>query len=276
MALKYNFELMKPFWQQIVCWVLLTQTVLFRIINNQENQKLFLNSIPNNQRARGLLAIDSKPVSNGHRPSNQTVVVGRKLSKLEKRLKFVQMVKRILTQSKSKGLKIESIKLGEHIKKVFGIKNITSYLTKLVGTADLNAKIKNLKAKIQHLKQANSTRRRKLQLQKSRNDSNGRKLLTEKKEFAPGFAGMPFPPFMMNGPHFHPPMNITINSIPNPVARGQMNPFELEQLNLSKQIEQMARLKDGLDDLESTVSVVSAKVKLNLNDKYSRLEQIND
>ncbi len=33
-------------------------------------------------------------------------------------------------------------------------------------------------------------------------------------KYAPGFAGMPFPPFMMNGPHFHPPYNITLNALP--------------------------------------------------------------
>lgn len=27
-------------------------------------------------------------------------------------------------------------------------------------------------------------------------------------QFKPNFAGMPYPPFLLNGPHYHPPMNI--------------------------------------------------------------------
>ena len=48
--------------------------------------------------------------------------------------------------------------------------------------------------------------------------SKARRLLVKNKgmdfKYSPGFAGMPFPPFMMNGPHFHPPYNITLNALP--------------------------------------------------------------
>lgn len=54
-----------------------------------------------------------------------------------------------------------------------------------------------------------------------------------KFNFLPGFAGMPFPPFMMNGPHFHPPINVTVNSIPNSNPSADLNPFEIERSNLS-------------------------------------------
>lgn len=50
-----------------------------------------------------------------------------------------------------------------------------------------------------------------------------------KFNFMPGFAGMPFPPFMMNGPHFHPPIDVTVNSIPNPNPKADLNPFEIEK-----------------------------------------------
>ena len=53
-----------------------------------------------------------------------------------------------------------------------------------------------------------------------------------KFNFLPGFAGMPFPPFMMNGPHFHPPIDVTVNSIPNPNPKADLNPFEIEKQNL--------------------------------------------
>ena len=41
-----------------------------------------------------------------------------------------------------------------------------------------------------------------------------------KFHFSPNFAGMPFPPFLLNGPHFHPPINVTINTLPHPNARA--------------------------------------------------------
>ena len=41
-----------------------------------------------------------------------------------------------------------------------------------------------------------------------------------KFHFSPNFAGMPFPPFLLNGPHFHPPINVTINTLPHPNSRA--------------------------------------------------------
>lgn len=270
--------MMKANWQQILCLAILTQSLLVRIIQRNDGPGHLASRILSSKEGdRGLQNINSEEAPQRSAPMDQTIVVGKKLSKLEKRLKFMEMVKKILSQSKTKNLKIESIKIGAHIKKIFGIKSISTYLSKLVGDANLDQKIDSLKTKIGEIKQAKVLQKRKLRIRKpiqSEVHSSGRAL--RKKEFVPGFAGMPFPPFMMNGPHFHPPMNITINSIPNPVARGQFNPFELEQLNLSNQLQQMARLKEGLDDLDSTLSVVSAKVKLGMNDKYSRLQQINE
>ena len=50
-----------------------------------------------------------------------------------------------------------------------------------------------------------------------------------KFNFLPGFAGMHFPSFMMNGPNFHPPIYVTVNSIPNPNPKADLNPFEIEK-----------------------------------------------
>ena len=66
----------------------------------------------------------------------------------------------------------------------------------------------------------------------------------------PGFAGMPFPPFMMKGPHFHPPVDVTVNSIPNPNPKADLNPFEIEKENLKSQINQLADVKSKLLSLD--------------------------
>ena len=268
---------MKRKLQQMLCLGILTQILLGRIVSFKDAQKY--------PSSRILVSGDgSKDQRNTNRaslvqrdaPADQTIVIQKKLSKLEKRVRFMKMIRGILWQSRMRGLTIESIKLGAHIKNIFGIKNVKYYLTKLLSNVNIDQKIKILNTKIKRLQQHKSLGQPNLKILKSittSSDSSGRILIN--KKFEPGFAGMPFPPFIMNGPHFHPPMNITINSIPNPVAKGQLNPFELEQLNLSNQLQQMARLKEGLDDLDSTLSVVSAKVKLNMNDKYNRLQQIN-
>lgn len=72
-----------------------------------------------------------------------------------------------------------------------------------------------------------------------------------KFNFLPGFAGMPFPPFMMNGPHYHPPINVTVNSIPNPNAKADLNPFEIERTNLNQQIGELGDIKSKLMSLDS-------------------------
>lgn len=41
-----------------------------------------------------------------------------------------------------------------------------------------------------------------------------------KFNFAPGFAGMPFPPFLLNGPHYHAPFNLNVNTLPFPNPRA--------------------------------------------------------
>lgn len=44
--------------------------------------------------------------------------------------------------------------------------------------------------------------------------------------FAPGFAGMPFPPFLLNGPHYHAPMNVNVNVPPKANIRGD-SPYQV-------------------------------------------------
>lgn len=52
-------------------------------------------------------------------------------------------------------------------------------------------------------------------------DSNEEKENNRSKfNFSPNFAGMPFPPFLLNGPHFHPPIKVVINTLPHPNTRA--------------------------------------------------------
>ena len=41
------------------------------------------------------------------------------------------------------------------------------------------------------------------------------------------YSTTPFPPFVMNGPNFHAPMNIRINAIPHSNPRTSKNPYNI-------------------------------------------------
>lgn len=81
-----------------------------------------------------------------------------------------------------------------------------------------------------------------------------------KFNFLPGFAGMPFPPFMMNGPHFHPPIDVTVNSIPNPNPKADLNPFEIENANLQTQINSLSDIKTKMFKVESDLNQVNQQI----------------
>ena len=96
-----------------------------------------------------------------------------------------------------------------------------------------------------------------------------------KFNFLPGFAGMPFPPFMMNGPHFHPPIDVTVNSIPNPNPKADLNPFEIEKANLQTQINNLDDVKSKLMVIDSRMAQLNQNIIDGLDDKYTKLVQIS-
>ena len=95
-------------------------------------------------------------------------------------------------------------------------------------------------------------------------------------QFLPGIAGVPFPPMMMNGPHYHPPVSVTVNSIPNPNPRSTLNPFEIEQSNLTKQVDELKKIKQNLKQLTSSLGQIDEDVETKLNEKYQRVLEIGN
>ena len=57
---------------------------------------------------------------------------------------------------------------------------------------------------------------------------------------------MPFPPMVMNGPHFHPPMNITINQLPNMNPRAENNPIGIQVKEYKRETEQLEKIIDKI------------------------------
>ena len=93
----------------------------------------------------------------------------------------------------------------------------------------------------------------------------------EKFNFLPGYAGMPFPPFMMNGPHFHPPLNVTVNAIPNRDSKRELNPYEIEEENLKNQQEAMKPLTGQMKTIIEQLGNVTSDINVKLADKYDKV-----
>ena len=93
-------------------------------------------------------------------------------------------------------------------------------------------------------------------------------------QFLPGIAGIPYPPMMMNGPHYHPPVSVTVNSIPNPNPRSTMNPFEIEQANLQNTLTSLADISNQLGNVNEQVKGMGSKMTMELDSKFNRILQM--
>ena len=240
--------------------------------------------------------IMERKLSDEPKVSPQKYKVEHKLSKMERQLKFMKVVQGILKNAKKKNLEIQSIKLGANVKKIFHNKNVSKDLNKYVNDKNFDRKLRHLERKVRKLKlKQTQTGKRKAENgsgamgfagegaqgdqfpeRQSKLSAAGGGGDMMKFNFLPGFAGMPFPPFMMNGPHFHPPVAVTVNSIPNPNPRSVLNPFEIEQSNLKKQIDELSNVKDSLSMLEAKMNRVDNNIQLSLDDKYNRILQLNN
>ncbi len=225
--------------------------------------------------------------------SPEHVKIDSQLSAEDKKLKFMKIIGHILDVAKSKNLDIKSIKLGSDIQRVFDNPNIKEDLNQFVNDPNFHEKLQKLQRKVERAKKS-----RKLVLKKKHQKLQGplgmagglaggmaggmaggagaRKPGSMNFQFLPGIAGVPFPPMMMNGPHYHPPVSVTVNSIPNPNPRSTLNPFEIEQSNLSKQVEQLRNIKENLKKLNDGLSAIDDDVENTLNQKYQRVLEIGN
>ena len=222
-------------------------------------------------------------------PSIQTVSVKSSLDKQSKKLKFLKTIQGILSQAKERKLAIKSIQLGSDLKRVFDNQNLETELGKYVNDPHFDQKIAKLEQTVKRKQGLKKAKARQLQLRrnlgrKSRkmNEDFGGKSGGAGKggnkmnfSFMPGFAGMPFPPLMMRGPNFHPPMNFTVNSIPNPNPRSALNPFEIEQSNLSKQVDSLKGIFGMLKSLTTDLKVIDEDVENKLDEKLQRVLEIH-
>jgi hypothetical protein len=165
-----------------------------------------------------------------------------------KKLKFMKIIASILETAKARHLKVKDIKLGSHLKKVFENPGLTHTLAKYINDPKFLQKYQTEKRKYRNYLRAR--KQRLIEIAKRKKNQNTRRELANDKQqkftFEPGFAGMPSPPFMMNGPHFHPPLNITINALPHPNPRTESNPVLLEHDDLEKHKEHFQKIRQAL------------------------------
>ena len=215
-----------------------------------------------------------------------------KLTNQERKLKFYKIIQNILKKAKDKNLEIKSIKLGSKLQSIFKNKDLKSELNRFLNDKNFDYKISKLEAQLKATKTAQSiSKSRRLSISRrldpklitgglkppgASDDSKGGSGGKMNFQFLPGIAGVPFPPMMMNGPHYHPPVSVTVNSIPNPNPRSTLNPFEIEQSNLSQQVEELKGIKTTLKTLNIKLNAVDEDVETKLNEKYQRVLEIGN
>lgn len=234
--------------------------------------------------------------------------LSKKVKKLEQKSRLLDLAKRIQEQTKKNKVKVKNIRLGKKLKKRMGDSHLERHLKNLISKRNLKKIItknkRDLRKAIKKMKRKNRNKKRKKkninkqsQIQSTNNPNptvsrglvggssmgggsssssgSGGEQDMSKFNFMPGFAGMPFPPFMMNGPHFHPPLNVTVNSLPNQDSRLEMNPYEIEETNLKTQTESMKPLEDQMKEIMNNIRGISGDANVQLNQQYDEIEQLN-
>lgn len=150
-----------------------------------------------------------------------------KLARLQRKAKLLKIALRIHAKASNSGLEVKRIILGKKVKKELKVDG--ALLKKLASSSHLSRKLRRTTNKIAKLK--NELKRKKLLAKKRQRKLNPFAKKEENKtdfKFEPNFGGMPYPPFLLNGPHFHPPMKIVINTLPYPNPRAS-NFYQIAQ-----------------------------------------------
>lgn len=236
--------------------------------------------------------------------------VSKELRTLIRERKLIDMVLNIRKNAKKKKLQIKNVMIGKNLKKMESGRKLFKNVQKYLNTPNLKRKLrsilKSIKRARKKAKRLALKKKKKKNLASSKNNISNpnfpsnqpRKMplsaISQMKNkvpgaggagagsgnlmkfnFLPGFAGMPFPPFMMNGPHFHPPLNVTVNSLPNPNPRAQLNPKEIEEENVKTQLNALHPIADKLDHVLREIDSIGKESSVNLDDKYQRVINLN-
>lgn len=193
-------------------------------------------------------------------------------SKLQKQLRLFKLANSIKRKAKRRGLRIKKVSLGHNVKNIVGDRNISKHLSDYLEDKNLKSRIlklsRRLKTKDKYTgnKGAITPNNKKLETPKGALPSptlkkHRRHLNNElaKFDYLPGPAG-PFggiPPMMMNPIHMHPPLNITVNRVPDKSYSKHIHPLELQKIDLNGHKEQLNELKNELNKARDEAEQVS-------------------
>ena len=232
--------------------------------------------------------IPSKDVSKHRKISKNRfspVQTTRRDNKKQRALIFeenlVKLALSIQKKAHDKKLKIKQVYLGGKVRKTLKDKRLATHLSSLLSSDSLSRRLKTLKRKIRsEARKSKLSRRRKAHPNRdlagmpsstgAKGGAKGGQDLS-KFNFLPGYAGMPFPPFMMNGPHFHPPLNVTVNAIPNRDSKMELNPSEIEEENLKNQSRSLEPLEEKMKAIVEKMINIEGDVNVELDKHYHKV-----
>jgi hypothetical protein len=253
-----------------VLWILELKPIMGRVVVQDSvvrMRRIKRQSIPG-------LSQDFKALFERRLQDNAPKIFSRKFminhSDNYKKLKFMKIVASILETARTRNLSVKKIKLGSHLKRIFENANLKQSLAEFINDPKFMQKYRSEKKR--YRRYLKLKKQRLMQLKETSKKAEILRKLNPKKQaisFEYGPTGFPIPPIRVGGPVFHPPMNVTINALPNPNPRTETDPIslELEDLNIQKRdlteirkkITDNQGLKDALDDLKISTTNAAAK-----------------
>ena len=235
----------------------------------------------------------SQPKELSFTPKIVTKQKGKKLRKLLEQENILRLAQSIKSQAKKHKLKIKRVYLGQKAKSKFKDSSLERDLSNLLSKKSLKGRMRKLKKRIKKASKRSHKRKQKLNVKHQEIQINqinqnsvpyNRNLVSmgggsSKKSkpdemgfnFMPGFSGMPFPPFMMNGPHFHPPLNVTVNTLPHKNRRAEQDASTIQQDNLREDQNFLGPILEHLHNLDKKLKDAKDDTNVVLEDKYQRV-----
>jgi hypothetical protein len=224
-------------------------------------------------------------------PTNTKKGRDKKLGRLLNKENIIRLAESIQKEAKKNKVRIKRVILGENVKHKLKDRRIAKELSSLLSVKSLKSRMRKLKSKIKK-ESRKKRRRRKLKKRKQKkskqeNDNSIRNLMGMPSSsssskgkgkddemgfnFMPGFSGMPFPPFMMNGPHFHPPLNVTVNALPHANRRTMDPPSVIQKDNLEEDESILSPILEKMHHLRDKIKNANNETNIKLNAKFQNV-----
>ena len=260
------------------------------------------NTIQVEFREKGKVKMKSKIPDSLFSPQKGKKRENKQIRKLRKEKNLTMLAREIQSQASKHKLRIKRVLLGNKVRSAFKDHKLGSHLSSLLSSKSLSKRLRRLRRKLKKANQRKASKQKRHSFQNSKMNRNeflpnnqypqapersvagmpsstgasaggggGDKDKEMGFNFMPGFAGMPFPPFMMNGPHFHPPLNITVNSLPNPNPRATKPPSQIEEENLIQDQSMLDPILTKLNDIKSHLKEAGSDANVDLQEKLETL-----